>query len=140
MKLFLRALFLAAIGTSAALADTYPSKTTRIMVGATAGGGSDIVARLVAAKLATRLGQPVVVENRPGAGGNIANDIVAKAEPDGYTLSMGYAGIAINPVLMPQMPFDTLRDLAPVSLVTLVHFFLVVDPQGPVKSVRGLID
>lgn len=140
MRLLLRILLLALAGTSVALADTYPSKTTRMIVGATAGGGSDIVARLIATKLAARLGQPVVVENRPGAGGNIANEIIAKADPDGYTLGMGYAGIAINPVLMPQMPFDTLRDLAPVSLVTYVHFFLVVDPQGPIKSVRGLID
>jgi tripartite-type tricarboxylate transporter receptor subunit TctC len=141
MRMLLRVLLLALAGTSVALAaEVYPSKTTRMIVGATAGGGSDIVARLIASRLSARLGQPFIVENRPGAGGNIANDVVAKSKPDGYTLGMGYAGIAINPVITKQMPFDTLNDLAPVSLVALVHFFLVINPQGPITSMRGLID
>lgn len=126
---------------TAAWGQTWPAgKPLRMLVGASAGGTTDIVARVVAAKLSERLGQQVVVENRGGAGGNIALDAVAKAPPDGYTLAMAYSGLSINPVVMPSMPFDTLKDLAPVSLVATVQMFLIVDPGLGITSVRQLVD
>lgn len=123
---------------AAAWGQNYPVRPVRILVGAAPGGTTDIVARLVAQRLSDRLGQQFVVENRPGAAGNLANDAVAKAAPDGYTLAMAYSGLSINPAVM-QMPFDTLRDLAPVSLVALVQMFLVVGPELPAKSVNELV-
>jgi len=133
------ALSAAALGTGAAVAQDYPAKAIRMIVGAPAGGTTDIVARIVAAKLGERLGQSVTVENRGGAGGNIGNDVVAKAAPDGYTLGMAYSGLSINPVVMgPAMPFDTLQDLAPVSLVATVPMFLVVGPATKANDVATL--
>ncbi len=121
-------------------AQGYPSKPLRMLVGAPPGGTTDIVARMIAQKLGERLGQTVVVENRAGAGGNIGMDGVAKAAPDGYTFGMAYSGLSINPSVMKAMPFDTLRDLAPVSLVATVPMFLIVDPAMQVTSVKELID
>lgn len=123
-----------------AWAQAFPSKPLRMLVGAAAGGTTDIVARAIAARLAERLGAQVLVENRGGAGGNIALDVVAKAAPDGHTLAMAYSGLSINPVVMASMPFDTLNDLAPVSLVSTVQMFLIVGAATPITSVRGLID
>ncbi len=125
---------------SAASGQTYPVKPLRMLVGAAPGGTTDIVARAIAIRLSERLGQPVAVDNRGGAGGNIALDAVAKAAPDGYTLGMAYSGLSINPVVTASMPFDTLADLAPVSLVSTVQMFLIVDATTPITSVRGLID
>jgi tripartite-type tricarboxylate transporter receptor subunit TctC len=105
-----------------------------------AGGPNDIIARLVGGRLSDALGQPIVVENRPGAGGNIGTDFVAKAPPDGYTLlSAGPGSLIINP-LLGSVPYDTARDFAPVSLMASAPNVLVVHPSVPAKSVRELIE
>src|SRR5262249_38158198 len=110
--------------------DDYPSRTVRIIVPFAPGGSTDVVARILADKLATELKQSFVVENRGGAGGNIGADVVAKANPDGYTLLMGTTGVlAINKYLYKEMPFDPERDLAPVSYTSLITNILVVNPQ-----------
>lgn len=130
---------LSTLATSA-WADSYPSKPVRMIVGFPPGGPNDIVARVVSEKLEGWLGQPVIVDNRPGAGGNIGTEITARAEPDGYTLLMGSTGPqAINPAVYPRLSFDVLRDLAPVSLVAQVPSVLVVNPQVPARTVSELI-
>ena len=101
---------------SAAAAQTYPNRTVRVLVGFTPGGGTDIMARLLAPKLSEYLGQQFVVENRPGATTNIATDMVAKSPPDGHTLLFTTAAIAINRSLHKNLPFDALRDFAPISV------------------------
>lgn len=125
---------------AASWSQAWPNKPLRMTVGASAGGTTDIVARIVAARLGERLAQPVVVENRGGAGGNLALDLVAKAPADGYTLAMAYSGLSINPVVMSSMPFDTLKDLAPVSLVATVQMFLIVDPGLKIGTVTQLVE
>jgi tripartite-type tricarboxylate transporter receptor subunit TctC len=123
-----------------AAAQNYPSKPIRLIVPFVAGGGTDLVGRTIGQKLTGTLGQPIVVDNRAGAGGVIGADLVAKAVPDGYTLLLGSPGpLTINPVLSPKMPYDTLRDFAPVSLATISPFMLVVHPAMVVTSVRQLI-
>jgi tripartite-type tricarboxylate transporter receptor subunit TctC len=122
-----------------ATSDNYPVKPVRILVGSAAGGPTDILARLVAQKLSESLGQQFIVDNRPGAGGTIAAEIVAKAQPDGYTLFMVPATHSVNPSLFKKMPFDTERDFKAVSLVAEGPFVLVVHPSLPVKSVKELI-
>ncbi|MCI3953621.1 MAG: hypothetical protein K0R53_3121, partial [Burkholderiales bacterium] len=103
-------------GITVASAQGYPNKPIRLVVGFTPGGGVDINARLLGPKLTEYLGQQVVVDNRPGAGTNIANEHVAKSPPDGYTLLINTAAVAINMSLYKKVPFDTLRDFAPVSV------------------------
>jgi tripartite-type tricarboxylate transporter receptor subunit TctC len=126
--------------TAHAAADIYPSKPIRFVVAFPPGGGTDIIARSIAQKLAERLAQQVVVDNRPGAGGNIGTDIVAKSAPDGYTLLMGSAGpLAINASLFKAMPFDPVRDLAPVTLAASTPNVLVVHPSLKVATVKELI-
>ncbi|MCC6533047.1 MAG: tripartite tricarboxylate transporter substrate binding protein [Burkholderiales bacterium] len=118
----------------------YPVKPIRYVVPYPPGGPLDIVARLTGQRLSARLGQPVIVDNRPGAGGNIGADMVAKAPPDGYTVVMGaVATHAINPHLYRKLPYDPVRDFAPVTLITQVPNILVVHPALPVKSVNDLI-
>jgi len=117
------------------------SRPVTILVPIAAGGAPDIAARLLAAKLGEALGQPVVVENRTGANGNIAGDLVAKSAPDGHTLGLlADSQIAINPHLYKNMPFDTLRDLAPVHTVAVNQFVLTINPQLPVKTFAEFID
>lgn len=123
-----------------AMAQAYPSRSVRVLVGVPPGGTNDVVARLVSQKLSAQLGQQFVVENRGGAGGNIAGEIVAKSPPDGYTIYMASVGaIAINPSFYPNMPYDTLRDLAPISQLTSVPQLLVVHPSVPANDVKQLI-
>ena len=130
----------AAILALHATADVYPSKPIRFVVAFPPGGGTDIIARSIAHKLAERLSQQVLVDNRPGAGGNIGTDIVAKSAPDGYTMLMGSAGpLAINASLFERMPFDPIHDLAPVTLAATTPNVLVVHPSLEVKSARELI-
>jgi tripartite-type tricarboxylate transporter receptor subunit TctC len=142
MKLF--KLFVAswavAFGCAAHAADDYPNRPVRILVGATAGGGSDMVARIVAEQLTKRLGQQVIVENRPGAGGNIANMAAVRAPADGYTLAMAYSGLAINPAVMAKMPFDTAKETGTVSLVADVPMALFVNASVPAQNVKDLIE
>ena len=121
-------------------AQAYPTKPIRIVVPFPAGGTTDVLARAAAQKLAETLGQPAVVDNRPGAGGNIGAELVAKSAPDGYTLLMGTVGThAINPGLYPKLPYDHVKDFAPVILVAGVPNVLVINPALPVNSVPELI-
>ncbi len=140
----LRAIPIALAGATVLLAgvcahaDTWPSKPVRLVVSYPPGGTVDAVARILAPKLSARLGQPVVIDNRGGAGGAIGGDLVAKSAPDGYTVMLDASNHAQNPALR-KMPFDTLRDLAPVSLLVKVPNVLVVNPSAPIKSVADLI-
>ena len=132
-----------ALATGAALcieaaAQPYPVRPIRIVVGFQAGGGVDIASRAIAKQLTETLGQSVIVDNRPGASGNIAGEIVAKSAPDGYTVLMANVTIAM-PSIFAKMPFDVNKDLVPVSLVALGPHVLVVHPSIPVKTVKQLI-
>jgi tripartite-type tricarboxylate transporter receptor subunit TctC len=123
-----------------AQAPAYPSKPIRLVVPFPPGGATDILAREVAKHLTDAWGQSVVVDNRPGAGGNIGSELVAKAAPDGYTLEMGTVGThAINASLYSKMPYDHVKDFAPVILVAGVPNVLEVNPAVPVNSVQELI-
>ena len=122
-----------------ASAQDYPNRPLRMVVPYAAGGGVDIVARAVSQELAKRIGQPVIVDNRTGAGSNIGSDFVAKAAPDGYTLLMASPANAINMSLYRKMPYDTQRDLAPVALVGAVPSVLVANPALPATTVAELI-
>lgn len=134
------ALFVVAVAASWASAQTYPSRPIRLVVPFPAGGTTDILAREVGQRLTLSFGQSVVIDNRPGAGGNIGSDLVAKSAPDGYTLLMGTVGThAINPSLYARMPYDNVKDFAPVILVASVPNVLEVTPSLPVNSVRELI-
>ena len=123
-----------------ALAQQYPSRPVRLIVPFPPGGGNDIVGRLVAGKLGEGLGQQVVVDNRGGAGGTIGSDITAKAPPDGYTLLVNNISLAVNQTLFPKLPYDTLRDLAPISLIGRQANLLVVHASLQAKSVKELVD
>ena len=126
--------------TAATQAQDYPTKPIRIVVPFPAGGATDILARAAAQKLTEAWGQSVVVDNRPGAGGNIGSELVAKAAPDGYTLEMGTVGThAINASLYAKMPYDHVKDFAPIILVAGVPNVLVVNPSVPVNTVQELI-
>jgi len=121
-------------------AQTYPNKVIRIVVPYPPGGGADITARPIAQMLSERWGQPVVIENRGGASGMIGADIVAKAPPDGYTIMVSAsAEVALNVALFPKMPYDPVRDFAPITLATVTPLALVVHPSVPVKSVKEYI-
>ena len=121
-------------------AQTWPSRPVRIVVPFPAGGGTDVPARLIAAELTLRLGQQVIVENKPGAAGNLGADAVAKAPKDGYTLLMGTVNItSINPLLYANMPFDPNSDLAPITLTGIAPNVLVVGSDGPIKTVADLL-
>jgi len=115
-----------------ALAQAWPTKPVRIVVPFTAGGSTDIVARILAAKLTTSLGQPVVVDNRAGAGGTLGSDVVAKSPADGYTLLMGTSStMAIAPNIYSKLPYNTLKDLVPVSLLGTADVVLVANAGLP---------
>jgi tripartite-type tricarboxylate transporter receptor subunit TctC len=121
-------------------AATYPDKPIRIIVAYTPAGATDILARAVGQKMTEAWGQPVIVENRPGANGNIGTEVAAKATPDGYTLLMVTAGThGVNPGLYRKLSWDAVRDFAPVSLVAMVPNIMVVNPSLPVKSVNEFI-
>ncbi|HEU4645604.1 MAG TPA: tripartite tricarboxylate transporter substrate binding protein [Burkholderiales bacterium] len=124
---------------AAAAAQSYPTRPVRLIVGFPPGGGVDINARILQPKLAEFLGQPVVVENKPGASTNIANDFVARSAPDGYTLLINTATIAINMSLFRNLPFDTLRDFAPVSMFSESPNVLVVNAKLAAGNVQDLV-
>jgi tripartite-type tricarboxylate transporter receptor subunit TctC len=137
---FLRAvLLLACVFAADATAQNYPSRTVRIIVPISAGGATDVFARTLAHGFTEAWGQQVIVDNRPGAGGMIGSEMVAKAAPDGYTLLMAYTSHVTNPSLWTRIPYDTLRDFAPVAMVATVPSVLIVHPSLPVRSVRELI-
>jgi tripartite-type tricarboxylate transporter receptor subunit TctC len=129
----------AATVAAPALGQGFPSKPIRLVVPYSAGGGADTTARLMAPKLQEALGQTVVIDNKPGAGGTIGDDTVAKASPDGYTLLIGAFAHAVNPALMAKMPFRTSEDFAPISLLVTVPELLVVTPSFPAKTVGELV-
>jgi len=127
------------LAVGAASAQNYPSKAVRIIVPYPAGGTSDILSRLLSPKLNVVFGQPVVVDNRPGANGNLGADLVAKSAPDGYTMLLADLGaLTISPSIY-KLPFDVLKDLAPVTMVSYSPHLLAVHPSVPVKTVKELI-
>ena len=118
----------------------YPAKPIRLIVPFPPGGGTDILARVIGQKLSESLGQPVVVENKPGAGGNIGVDAVAKAQPDGYSIVIGQtSNLAVNPTLYPKLPYNPLKDLAPISLVASAPLVMVVAANSPFKSLDDVV-
>jgi tripartite-type tricarboxylate transporter receptor subunit TctC len=128
-----------ALTSAGAHAQSYPAKPIRLVVPLAPGGPSDILARTVAAKVTEGIGQSVIVDNRPGAGGSIGADIVAKAPPDGYTIILVSNSLSINASLYPKLPYDTLRDLAPITLLAFAPYILTVHPSLPVKTPKELI-
>jgi len=145
--MFTRSRFLAAMGAALAVAavpavqaQAWPAKPVRIVVPQTPGGASDALARIVGQKLSERWGQPVVVENKPGAGGNVGTELVAKSPADGYTLLMSYVGTqAINGSLYKSLPYDPYKDFATVATLATVPFALVVNQSFAPKSVQELV-
>ena len=137
--------FIAAAGTAGAQDPStgsgqgYPVKPIRVIVPFPAGGGSDTIARVLAQRLSGALGQTVVTDNRAGASGNIAAELAAKAVPDGYTLLFGNSSLSISPAVFQKLPYDPVKDLLPISMVSSYPFVLVVHPSLPVKSVKELI-
>ncbi|HKU47885.1 MAG TPA: tripartite tricarboxylate transporter substrate binding protein [Burkholderiales bacterium] len=132
-------LILALAAPHAALAQTYPTKPIRVVVPFPPGGGTDIVARTVTPKMAEILGQPFVIENRAGAGGNIGTDAVAKSPADGYTLVVASASTAINTTLVPNLSWNFSRDFAPVVLMVVNNHLLAAHPSVPANNVRELL-
>jgi len=121
-------------------AENYPARPIRVFVGYAAGGVNDLVARAIAPRLSTRLGQQVVVENRPGAGGNIATELVARATPDGYTLLLGsVASLAMSPALLGKVNFDPLNDFEPITKAADVSSLIAVHPALPARSLKEFI-
>jgi tripartite-type tricarboxylate transporter receptor subunit TctC len=127
------------VAAQTAGAQHYPSRTIRIVVPISAGGATDVFARTLAIGYTEAWNQQVIVDNRPGAGGMIGSEMVARAAPDGYTLLMAYTSHVTNPSLWTRIPYDTLRDFAPVAMVATVPSVLIVHPSLPARSVRELI-
>ncbi len=129
-----------ALQSAPALAQSYPSRPVRVMVGFAPGGPNDIIARAYGARLAETFGQAFIVENRTGAGGNLAAEAVARAAPDGYTITLGSTGpSAVNPALYAKLPFDLVRDLDMVSLVATGNSALALHTSVPARNVKELI-
>jgi tripartite-type tricarboxylate transporter receptor subunit TctC len=132
-------LFWLLVLAASAIAQDYPSRPIKFIVPYPPGGGTDVVARIVNEPLATELGQPIIIDNRGGAAGNLGTDIVAKSPADGYTILFTLSSHTINPKLYEKLPFDVERDFVPVSLVAMVPQILVVNPSVPITSVKELI-
>jgi tripartite-type tricarboxylate transporter receptor subunit TctC len=126
--------------SSAAWAQAYPAKAIRVLIGTSAGSNPDTLGRLFASNLAQVLGQQVVVENRPGAGGNIGGELAARAPADGYTVFLPHTNYTINPSVYSKLNYDILNDFAPVTMLTQSPFALCAHPSLPVKSVRDLLN
>jgi tripartite-type tricarboxylate transporter receptor subunit TctC len=143
LRLVARLACLAAASSTIAAAHAqqdFPNKPIRIIVGYAAGGGNDIIVRVVAPKMSEGLGQPVIIENKPGAQGIISCEYVAKSAPDGYTLLMGPSGpMTMNPAIYSKLPYEPLRDFAPISMIGDFPLILVVNATLPVKSVKELV-
>lgn len=129
----------AVVMSFAAIADDYPNRPVHVIIGLTAGSGVDVMARIVGQKLAESMGQPFIIENRPGAGSNIGTRYAASTEPDGYTIFVATVANAINATLYKNLTFDVLRDFSPVILAARAPNLLVVNPSVPAKSVQELI-
>jgi tripartite-type tricarboxylate transporter receptor subunit TctC len=134
---------LLALAASSALAEEdaskYPSRPIRIIVGFAAGGGNDVIARIYAQKLSEDLGQPVIVENKPGAGAIVATEYVSKAAADGYTLLVGASGMAINQSLYARLPYDSVRDFVAISELASFPLLMIVNASSPIKSVAEFV-
>jgi tripartite-type tricarboxylate transporter receptor subunit TctC len=139
LRVWLAALLALLLPIGHASAETYPTKSVRMVVGFAAGGPTDVIARVVAQKLSESLGQQFYVENIGGAGGNVANGIVARAPADGYTVAVVSTGFIVNPSLYAKVPYDPIKDFAPVSLVAASPNVIAVNPEVPAKSVKELI-
>src|SRR5918911_3846613 len=136
---FLLCAALALVG-SIAFAQGYPAKPIRLIVAFPAGGGSDVMARVLVARLAERVGQSFVVDNRPGAGGSIGTEAAVKSPPDGYTLQLASTSeVSINRSLYTKLSYDPLKDLAPIGMVATTPMVLIVHPSMPVKDVKALV-
>ena len=127
------------LGCRCAQAQSYPQKPIRLLVVSAPGGGTDILARTFALGFSDSMGQPVVIDNKPGGGGVVATETLAKATPDGYTILLANTSHSVLPSLMPKLPYDPVKDFAPVSLVALTHSVLLVNPSLQVKTVKELI-
>lgn len=127
------------MGAGLAAAQTYPQKPVRIVVPFQAGGSTDVVFRILAPQLTEQLGQTVVVDNRPGGGATIGMEIVAKSPPDGHTLGVATLSFVCNPFILSKLPYDSVKDLAPVTLVTRVPHVFAVHPSVPVRSIKELV-
>jgi tripartite-type tricarboxylate transporter receptor subunit TctC len=136
-------LVIIALAASAARAQddvsTYPTRPIHIIVGFAAGGGNDIIARIFARKLSEDLGQPVIVENKPGGGAIVATEYVARSQPDGYTLLVGASGMAINQSVYAKLPYDSLRDFVAISELVTYPLILIVNASSPIKTVAELV-
>jgi tripartite-type tricarboxylate transporter receptor subunit TctC len=132
--------FFLALITSMLLAQSWPTKPVRMIIAFPPGGPTDLVSRVLAQKLSEQLGQQVIVDNKPGAGGNIAAELAARAAPDGYTIFYNTSAIVIGPALYGKVNYDTLKDFAPVLLTASVPMVLVVNPQLPARSVKEFVD
>lgn len=130
---------LLAAGSASQAQTSYPAKPIRFIAPFAAGGGTDLIARTLAQKLTEALGQTVFVDNRPGGSGVVGTDLAAKAPPDGYTIMIATPTIAVNPSLMPRLPYDALRDFQAVSLVASSPHLLAVHPSLPAKTVKELV-
>ena len=139
MMLALVALAIACSAAAQTATQSYPVRPIRLVVAQSAGGNADFIARAYSQRLAERLGQQIVVDNRPGGGGIIGTEIVARALPDGYTLLLAPTGHSINPGLYSKLPYDPQRDFAAVSLLGISYAVVVVSPQSPVRSIADLI-
>jgi tripartite-type tricarboxylate transporter receptor subunit TctC len=140
---FLRAVAMLAVALAAApsLAQQYPTRALRIVVGFAPGGSADVLARIMGQRLAETFGQPVVIENRPAAGGTIATDIVAKAQPDGYTILLGSVGTMVfAPALYTKLPYDVMRDFEHIGLWVTFPLALVVPASSPATSLKALVE
>ena len=138
-RIFRALLWFAACVALAAHAEGYPSKPIKIVVGFAPGGGTDVVARLLGQRMSVDLKQQFIVENKPGAGGSIAADQVAKAAPDGYTLLLTPTSHVINPSIYSRLPFDTEKDFAPISMVASIPILVAVTPKVPVANLSELV-
>ena len=133
------ALALAAVA-SPVWAQDFPSRSLKIVVPYAPGGGADSVARIVAKKVSENIGQPIVIENKGGAGSIVGTDLVAKAEPDGYTLLLGQSGpISINPAVYKTLPYDPVKDFAPITMTTAYPYILVVNADSPARTVQEFV-
>jgi tripartite-type tricarboxylate transporter receptor subunit TctC len=126
--------------TAARALDTFPSRPIRLIVPYPPGGGTDIVGRVLGEKVSASLGQPIVVDNRGGAGGVLGTEIVAKAAPDGYTLLLVPTSHVINPSIYAKLPYDTAKDFAPITMVASVPILMAVNPRVPAETVRGFVE
>lgn len=129
-----------ALVVSPAWAQDFPSKSLKIVVPYAPGGGADSVARIVAKKVSENIGQPILIENKGGAGSIVGTDLVAKAEPDGYTLLLGQSGpISINPAVYKTLPYDPVKDFAPITMTTAYPYILAVNSDSPAKTVQEFV-